>query len=765
MTRLLAAHPRHAVLGGIAIGLLVAGCAPALMVPAAGLAGLAVGPRGSWRLGAGLVLAVLCGTAAGHVRLEALTASALGPLPRFGELRVVVVEAPAPRAHGFSEAAAEVRAGAGAGERVVLRLGPPAWRGAARWPREPIGTVVRVEGELRPLGPFDSAQARRHAHAVVRVHALSVGQARRGGLAGVIDGIRRRAERAIDAALPRQQAALARGMVLGQDDALGQETEDLMRATGLSHLVAASGANIALLATLVLALGGACGLALRPRLIVALVAVAAYVPLAGAGPSIQRAGVMGGAALVAALAGRPATRWYALLLAAVVTLALNPLAAGDPGWQLSFAAVLALLLVAPPLRTALARRIPNAVAEPLAVTLAATLGTAPLLALHFERLSIVSPLINVLAAPVVAPIMWLGTIASGLGQLSPAVARPPALLAAPLLAYLDGLAAWGAALPAAEVELGLPARLVLAVACLGLLAVVSHPRARDLTAEELRPRGRRAALAVTATCVLASVVANARPPGPPEGPRVSFLDIGQGDATLLQDGRHAVLVDTGRPESPVLERLRESGARKLDALVMTHGSADHEGNAAAILRTLPVEMLFDGGDPVHRTHGLDAAVAEARRRGIPVVRTDAGQTIRAGRIVLRVLWPDRDKPAEPGADPNLGATVFDARVGGMRVLLPADAESVITNELEIGRVDALKVAHHGSADDGLPDLLRAIRPSAAVIPTGPNTYGHPTPGTVRALKAAVPLVRRTDRDGTVRLRPRAGGGVEVLSGR
>ncbi|MFA9272711.1 MAG: ComEC/Rec2 family competence protein, partial [Baekduiaceae bacterium] len=167
----------------------------------------------------------------------------------------------------------------------------------------------------------------------------------------------------------------------------------------------------------------------------------------------------------------------------------------------------------------------------------------------------------------------------------------------------------------------------------------------------------------------------------------------------------------------------------------------------------------------HRTTGLRAAVAEARRRRIPVVETARGQTIRAGPISLRVLWPDRAWPPAPGADPNLQATVLDARVGGLRVLLPADAESEVTTDLRIGRVDVLKVAHHGSGDPELPELLDEVRPRVAVVPVGPNTYGHPHPETVRALGAAVPVVRRTDRDGTVRLRPAPGGGLTVGSAR
>ena len=198
-------------------------------------------------------------------------------------------------------------------------------------------------------------------------------------------------------------------MVLGQDERLSEEVRDDFKRSGLAHLLAVSGQNVVLLALLVLGAGMALGLPLRARLGAALVLVALYVPLAGGGPSIQRAGVMGAAGLVAALAGRPASRWYALGLAAVVTLAVNPRASGEPGWQLSFAAVVGLLALVPRWGEALRRaRVPGPLADAIAVTAAATLATAPLMALHFEQVSLASLPANLLAAPAVAPVMWLG---------------------------------------------------------------------------------------------------------------------------------------------------------------------------------------------------------------------------------------------------------------------------------------------------------------------------------------------------------------------
>jgi competence protein ComEC len=187
-----------------------------------------------------------------------------------------------------------------------------------------------------------------------------------------------------------------------------------------------------------------------------------YVPLAGAGASIQRAGVMGVAGVVAAFAGRRSSRAYALLLAAAVTLLVNPRSAQDVGWQMSFAAVVAIMVLAGPIQRALvARRVPSGLAQATAITAAATLGTAPIIAARFGTTSLVSLPANVLAAPAVAPIMWLGMLASAAAQIAPALAVPLTRLAALPLAYLAGLAHRAAAVHDANVRA--PPLLVTAV--------------------------------------------------------------------------------------------------------------------------------------------------------------------------------------------------------------------------------------------------------------------------------------------------------------
>jgi len=763
---LLARHPRHLLLVALVSGLLLGPRSPPCLAAAAVVL-ILIGPAPAAWLGALAML--LAGAALADARLAALDRTALRPLLHAEvDVRAILLEHPRERMFGVRVAAVRVRSGPGRGERVLVRAAAH-----VRWPRgaEP-GVELALRGRLAPLGPTDEHERRKDAHALLRTESIAATGSRRGGVAGALDAIRSRTERALTGGLPAPQGGLARGMVLGQDGALTPAVKEDFRATGLAHLVAASGSNVLLLATLVLAIGTAAGLGLGARLWLAIALVAAYVPLAGAGPSIQRAGVMGVAGLVAALAGRPSSRWYALLLAAALTLAWSPRSAEDAGWQLSFAAVLAMLALAAPLTARLRRaRVPRGLAEALSVTIAATLGTAPLIALHFERLSLVSLPANVLAAPAVAPVMWLGTIAGAVAQVAPWLAQPFALLASLPLGYLTWLAERAAALPFAEMQVGSPGPLGAAAVYLAAIAAVLAwrrvaPRRVARPPISRRQRARRwACVAIATTAAGAAVVHATRPPAPPRDLTISFLDIGQGDATLIQHGRAAVLVDTGPPGGAILERLRNAGVRRLDLLVVTHAALDHDGAAAAVLAGLPVGMVLDGeevtaaaGRPAgpFGARAAEPVAALAVRRRVQHLRSDAGQVLRAGPIELRVLWPRREPPAPAGAEPNDRATVIHLSDGGFDLLLTADAESNVTAGLNLPQVDALKVAHHGSDDPGLPDLLRRLRPHVAVIPVGArNLYGHPTPSTLDALRDVVPVVRRTD-EGTVRLRIREG---------
>ncbi|UTI62408.1 ComEC/Rec2 family competence protein [Paraconexibacter antarcticus] len=748
-------YPRHIVLAAVVAGLLVGPRAATAAVAALGVVlGAAVAFAGASRMLTVLVASALFLTAGWAARrVDALEHTRLGPdVGHVVTGRATILQAPRPSPFGGWAAPARFR-----GEPVLLRIsapgGPPG--DAARAPRATaapvpeIGEIVRVRAAVR--APDDYAR-HLHAHAILRAFDLTPTGRRRGGIAGRLDAVRRRAERALAHGRDPTRAALLQGMVLGQDAGLPADARDDVRAAGLSHLTAASGANVVLLATIVLAAAALIGVPFHARWLIVLAVIAAYVPLAGGGPSILRAGVMGAAGVAAVLAGRPAARWYALGLAALVTLGLDPRAAADSGWQLSFAAVVALLVLARPwAERAAAHGAPRPVAEALAVTAAATLATAPLIALRFGQVAPLSLPANLLVAPAVAPIMWVGAMVVAAGGSVPGLDGLAGLVLDPLTGGILAVAHAAARGPAPSVPP--PAVALVALAALGAIGRERVIWVRLPGARRRVPLALPAAGLAVAALVGARVLRGAGAPVAPPvaGFRVSFLDVGQGDATLLQVPGHAMLVDTGPPGSPTLGILRRAGVRALDALVVTHAQADHDGNAAAILAALPVGVLVDGRDGVRSPVG-DAFAAAARRRGVRVVAGRAGMVVRAGGLTLRVLSPgDGPTTAQTGADPNERAIVAEADAGGGRVLLTADAESDVLDRLDLGAVDILKVSHHGSADPGLPGLLERLQPVVAGIEVGAgNTYGHPAPATLAALRAVVPQTVRTDVDGTVR---------------
>jgi competence protein ComEC len=587
---------------------------------------------------------------------------------------------------------------------------------------------------------------------------------------GRSEEIRERAEEGLGRGMPAREAELARGFVLGADEGIDPRTEEDFRRAGLAHLLAVSGQNVTLLALLAMPLLAALGIPLRERLLWVLGLIVAYVPLAGAGPSIQRAAVMGAAGLVATLAGRRASRLYGLALALLVTLAVDPGIAADVGWQLSFAAVAGIFALAAPIREAIAAQIGavdrrRVLADGVAVTVAATLATAPLVAFHFETFSTTTLVANVLALPAVAPAMWLGMASAALSQVPGLPVEMLNAANAVLLAYIAQVAAWCGRPDWAEVRVSLgaggleAAYVALAAASVGASRLARGRRlaaARGRGGHASAPRGsgrgvgaiRLAPVALGALVLLVvlSSSGGGSGAGPPPGLRVSVLDVGQGDAILFQPAAApAVLVDGGPPGAGLESKLEEAGVERLAAAaVITHDQADHGGGIEELLGRFPVDRL------VYARLGREP-LELARAAGAAPVQASAGARLRSGGLRFEVLWPPRELPAEagPDVDANQLSLVLLARWRDFSMLLTADAEAEAV-PLDPGPVDVLKVAHHGSDDAGLATLLDLTRPALAAISVGDgNAYGHPTAATLATLAGHGVRTLRTDRDGEV----------------
>jgi len=720
---------------------------PGLVLALAGLVALVVVAAfaGGVRIVALAAVLAVGGLWWGGLRLEAMGASVLERKLGESASAELVVTGPArttpwavrvqAQATRFGEA--QLR------ERVLLVLpvgrSPP--RGAI------VETVVRVREPRQAEGGFDEQAwlARQGIHVVLRAGSWrQIGA--RGGIPGLGDRLRDRVERAVERGASGVQRALVLGVVLGEDEGLPERVREDFRASGLYHLLAVSGQNVAFLALGIYGLGWLLRLPRVTRELATVAAIGLYVLAVGWQPSVVRAGVAGALASLAWLVARPRDRWHFLALGALVLLVWAPTAVLEPGFQLSFAAVAAIFVGVPRVRARLqGYPLPTWLADGLGVATVCGLVTAPIVLFHFGEAPLYTVPANVLAEPAMPIVLGIGLLAGVVDPAAPGVAAALAWLAGWAAAWLELVARLVASLPSAQI--GATTSLALA-AGIALVALAWRHKPRR--------SGTRGPAAVLGLAGVAAVVAvagwSALRPAPvwdqPGGLRVTFLDVGQGDSVLLETPSARVLVDQGPPEADVAGQLTRMGIRSLSALVLTHPQRDHVGGAADVIRQLGVGAVLDPGLAATGPE-REEAVAAARERRVRLHVVRAGSEFKAGGLVLRALWPP--DPGSPAEDPNLNALVLVATYGETDVLLTADAESEVTARLPLGEVELMKVAHHGSADPGLDDELRIVRPRVAVISCGRNNdYGHPRPETLAALAASPGLaVYRTDLHGRV----------------
>jgi competence protein ComEC len=709
--------------------------------------GLALRVDGLGRVaGLAVVLAVL-GLAWGSLRMEALGASVLTErVGQTGQATLVTV-APARRSPWSTRviAALEEFGHEPVHERVLLVLpvgrSPP--RGAI------VDATVDVEEPRPAKDGFDERAwlARQGIHIVLEASSWrEIG--RRGGIQGFGDRLRGRVERAIGRGTSGVRRGIVLGVVLGEDEGLPADVQREFRASGLYHLLAVSGQNVAFLAAGVFGLAWLVRLSRVWRELATLAVIAAYIPAVGWQPSVARAGVAGALASLAWLTARPRDRWYLLAVGAFVLLAWMPTTLLDPGFQLSFAAVGAIFVAVPRVRRRLdGYPLPEQLADALAVSLACGLATAPIVLLHFDQAPLYTVVANLAAFPAAPAVLGLGLLAAVVDPVSPSAAAGLSALAGWAAAWLELVARVVGGLPGAQIGTHVALLLVGGAAA----AWLGGRRVRRRLSATAR-RG-PVALALGGVALLAAVwIVATRPASAtwaaPVALRVTFLDVGQGDSTLLETPHARVLVDEGPPEADVAGQLARMGIHSLSAMVLTHPQRDHVGGAADVLRQLRVGEVLD---PELAATGpeSDEALAVARQRQVPVRVVRTGSSFRTGRLSIRVLWPE--DAGAPSEDPNQNAVVLVASYGATDVYLSADAESDVTARLPLPDVEIMKVAHHGSEDPGLADELETLRPEVAVISCGRhNDYGHPRPETLAALAAYPGLaVYRTDEDGRV----------------
>ncbi len=677
------------------------------------------------------------------------------------------------------------------------------------FPEIAAGDLIEVDGRVRPPPPDDpygQYLTRTGASGTLQARSVRVpDQASQVTLQSARDG----AGDALRAALPEPEAGLAAGILIGLRERVDRQLAADFATAGVSHVVAISGWNIAIVAGLVGAM-----LRGRPKRLVAVIVagtIVAYVVAAGASPSVVRAAVMAAVVLLARETGRAGRAPAALAWAAAILLLADPRMIGDAGFRLSVLATAGLLAWANPLaariRGVSGGRVPGWLAESLGISLAAQAATLPDVVATFGRLSLVAPFVNLAVVPLVPPAMAGGVLALGGGALV-ALGLPP------VVATIAGLPGWlllhvivamvriGAGLPFAAVEipaeLAVPAAGLVAVGIAAVIALLPAMRRRwrrprrtrpaspartgrrpqpgtSARSREGRPRlgtSQRVLLVGLAVVIAIGSAAVASAAG--RETRLTVLDIGQGDAILVESrGGGRMLVDGGPDPDRLLLELDARippWDRRIDVIVLTHPHEDHVAGLVRVLARYSVGRVFEPG---MRGPGPGwAAWDRALRDGPPRGQLATGARIELGEIRLTVLWPDPGtvpvEPAATGAGINDVSIVLLGEAEGRRFLLTGDIEETVDPTLVargLPHVDVLKVAHHGSATATTQAFLDAVRPTVAAISVGTgNTYGHPAHATLSRLVASGARVLRTDLDGSIEADLRANGVVVRTTG-
>ena len=609
------------------------------------------------------------------------------------------------------------------------------------WDELRFGDSVQVSGALsaaddtEPIAGllFSSSEPQSVSSAPVPLRAA---EAMRSGLRDAVSG------------LPAPVQGLLPALVVGDTSQMPSLLTADMKASGLAHLTAVSGANVAIVAGAVLLLARFVGLRAYWLMATGLVAVIWFVLLARPQPSVLRAAVMGSLALVAiAAAGR--TQVVRTLLASVMVLLLvDPWLARSWGFALSVAATTGLVVLARPVSDRLPASLPRAVREATGVAVAAQVATLPLVLALSGQVPLLAVLANVVVTPAVPLATVLGALAAAVSPVSPSAAAAAAWLAQWPTLWITAVAQWAATSPLST----LPWPDGWIGGALGVVLVAAGGGVAWLMARQGWVTGRRVAIATLCLAVLAVAYSNGPGRWPPAGWVMVACDVGQGDALAVNLGDHAAMVVDAGPDPALVDRcLDRLGIEKVPLLVLTHFHADHVDGLPGVLDGREVSRVL-----VSLLRDPEYQVDEVQRwtSGLPVQEARPGQSGAWGPARWQVLWPGAlpDSGDSEGSAPNNASVVLFVEVAGVRLLLTGDVEPPAQEALVaqgVPAVDVLKIPHHGSKyQDG--EFLAATNARLALVSVGEdNSYGHPDPALLQALRRAGMLVGRTDQDGAI----------------
>ncbi len=567
----------------------------------------------------------------------------------------------------------------------------------------------------------------------------------------------RGAQRLCGEVFSEDTAPFMMALLTGETDELQENRAQYaqMRAAGVLHIVAVSGMHLLVLIQMVELLLGRS----RRTSLLCFPVMLVFVLMAGCRASVVRAAVMQSVLLMAPLVEREHDGITGVSAAVLALLIHNPMAIGGVGFQLSFACVLGLAILLPPLRGWMGKRFPmgnrfvRAVGNSLATSLAAVAFSMPIAAYYFGTIPLLSGLANLLTLSVVEVCFGAGYILCGIGLFLPGVAALGGWV-------LDWAARW--CLWVFEIIGRLP------FACLytdEMLAVLwlAGVYALWIGWYILRRRGRRiSSMIPLGLCAIGlGIVVLWSSAGFRRGfSEISVLDVGQGQCVLLADPQAAIIVDCGGSDldnagDTAANHLLASGKSRVDLLILTHLHDDHTNGVETLLGRIPVELILLPASADDEDDVLENILTAAENVGTDVIRLSEPCEAELGSMRLDLYLP------QAGTEENERGIVVSAEVGGETVLIMGDGgtetEFALFSTGQLRDTDILVVGHHGSKSASGALFLRAVQPETAIISVGDNSYGLPAEETLETLHEYGSTVRRTDEEGTITIQNKTDG--------
>ncbi|MBO8136739.1 MAG: DNA internalization-related competence protein ComEC/Rec2 [Desulfotomaculum sp.] len=637
------------------------------------------------------------------------------------------------------------------------------------------GDLLYVNGKLKSAaspgnpGQFDYRQylQRRGIYVVMPVwdseKIKKVGTLSCGGIKKAALTCKNKLTGLLEKTLLPEQSALVQGMLFGSRGMISEEVSNDFQTASMVHILCVSGFHVALVLAFFMMLFYLLRLPPAWEAPAGTMVLFLYALMTGMGPAVTRAVIMGVLALWARQLGREKDWPTAMALAAVIILWFYPWALFEPGFQLSFAVAWGLLYLTPTVQQFLSF-LSSKITLVIAVPLVAELTAAPLIAYHYNMISLVGIAANIISVPLVSLIMLL----SGISILIGLIFIPAAYILNASTGVVLDLLFWIvktiSSVRHAAVFLPSPPFWMIAVYYF-FLACIPYLFSRGKVSTG-RKKYICASAAVLIIVLLGSWFLN-------QGRNVlavHFIDVGQGDAALVQmpAGKN-LLIDTGgwkdefktktgAGNKVVLPYLKRLGINSLDVLILSHPHEDHAGGAAGIIKRLPVKLVvvapLGKGDRISGIQELPATeykrlLSNLDKRGIMVKEARAGDRLRLGdKVAVKIL-----SPSGPSNNLNDSSLVVKITYGQCIFLFTGDIEKdqqyILVKTGTDLHADVLKVPHHGSSSFE-PEFFKAVNPQAAVISVGQNNrFGHPAPETIKALKQLGSRIYRTDTHGAV----------------